>query len=151
MTARREWLFSRTMQAIEAMSILVLSCALALTSLGLFAQSDVVMTLGNEQVSIADFEAIFKKNNRDSVISKADLDEYMELFINFKLKVAEARSRGMDTVPAFVSELQGYRRQLTRPYLTDGELLEEMVRDAYLRKPEEVRASHILLLSLIHI
>ena len=145
MTARREWLFSRTMQAIEAMRILVLSCALALTSLGLFAQSDVVMTLGNEQVSIADFEAIFKKNNRDSVISKADLDEYMELFINFKLKVAEARSRGMDTVPAFVSELQGYRRQLTRPYLTDGELLDEMVRDAYMRKTEEVRASHILI------
>lgn len=145
MTTRREWLFSRTMQAIEVMRILVLSCALALTSLGLFAQSDVVMTLGNEQVSIADFEAIFKKNNRDSVISKADLDEYMELFINFKLKVAEARSRGMDTVPAFISELQGYRRQLTRPYLTDGELLDELVRDAYMRKTQEVRASHILI------
>lgn len=133
------------MQAKEAMRILVLSCVLALTSLGLFAQSDVVMTLGDEQVSIADFEAIFKKNNRDSVISQADLDEYMELFINFKLKVAEARSRGMDTVPAFVSELQGYRRQLTRPYLTDGELLDELVRDAYERKTQEVRASHILI------
>ena len=133
------------MQAKKAMRILVLSCALVLTSLGLFAQSDVVMTLGNEQVSIADFEAIFKKNNRDSVISKADLDEYMELFINFKLKVAEARSRGMDTVPAFVSELQGYRSQLTRPYLTDGELLDELVRDAYMRKTQEVRASHILI------
>ena len=106
---------------------------------------NVVMTLGDEQVTIQDFEAIFKKNNRDSVISAADLDEYMELFINFKLKVAEAKSRGMDTVAAFQSELAGYRRQLTRPYLTDGDLLDAIVEDAYERKTQEIRAAHILI------
>lgn len=109
------------------------------------AQQDIVMTLEDEKVTLADFEAIFMKNNRDSVITREDLDEYVELFINFKLKVAEARALGMDTAPAFVSELEGYRKQLTRPYLTDGELLDELVNQAYERKQQEVKASHILI------
>jgi hypothetical protein len=61
------------------------------------AQNDAVLTVGTETVSISDFEHIFLKNNRDSVITQEALDEYMELFINFKLKVQAAEALGMDT------------------------------------------------------
>ena len=105
---------------------------------------EAVLTVGEESVSLADFEHIFLKNNRDSIITEAALDEYMELFINFKLKVQAAEALGMDTVETFQKELAGYRTQLARPYLTNNELLDELVRQAWERKQEEVRARHIL-------
>ena len=109
------------------------------------AQENAVLTVGTESVSLADFKHIFLKNNRDSVITQAALDEYMELFINFKLKVQAAEALGMDTVGTFQKELSGYRTQLARPYLTNNDLLNELVRQAWERKQEEVRARHILI------
>ena len=76
-----------------------------------------VLTVAGESVSAEDFAHIFKKNNRDSLISNESLDEYMELFIDFKLKVKAAEDLGMDTATSFVNELAGYRKQLARPYL----------------------------------
>ena len=108
------------------------------------AQDEAVLTVGEETVSLADFEHIFLKNNRDSLITQAALEEYMELFVNFKLKVQAAEALGMDTVSTFQKELAGYRTQLARPYLTNNELLDELVRQAWERKQEEVRARHIL-------
>ena len=103
-----------------------------------------VLTVAGESVSAEDFAHIFKKNNRDSLISNESLDEYMELFIDFKLKVKAAEDLGMDTATSFVNELAGYRKQLARPYLVDNELLDELVAQAYDRTLEEVRASHLL-------
>lgn len=118
-----------------------------LMTLGAFAQDKkaVVLTIDNDQITKEEFENIFRKNNRDSVISQKSLDDYMELFINFKLKVKEARELGLDTVAKFRQELEGYRAQLARPYLTDNSMVDEMVREAYERQKEEVRARHILI------
>ncbi|MEY3398582.1 MAG: hypothetical protein RL220_1176 [Bacteroidota bacterium] len=104
----------------------------------------VVLAIDNENITLEEFENIFRKNNRDTQITPAALDEYMELFINFKLKVIEARSLGMDTAKKFINELAGYRSQLARPYLTDGALLDKLVAEAYDHMKTEVRASHIL-------
>jgi peptidyl-prolyl cis-trans isomerase SurA len=117
---------------------------LALLSSFCIAQDNIILTVEDENVSVEDFEAIFKKNNRDSAITKASLDEYMELFINFKLKVMEAKELGLDTNQSFIRELAGYRKQLARPYLIDNELLDEIVETAYERKKTEIRASHLL-------
>ena len=108
------------------------------------AQSSDVLDIAGERVSLDDFQHVYGKNNRDSVYSVEALDDYMELFINFKLKVREAEAMGMDTAEAFITELAGYRSQLARPYLVDGDLLDTMVEEAYQRKGMEVRASHIL-------
>lgn len=108
-------------------------------------ESEVILTVGDEKVTRAEFESIFKKNNRDADVSPEALDEYMELFINFKLKVKEAEVLGMDTVEKFIRELDGYREQLARPYLTDSEQNEALIREAYERKKEEIKASHILI------
>jgi peptidyl-prolyl cis-trans isomerase SurA len=103
-----------------------------------------VLEVGSELVTLADFKHVYGKNNRDSVYTVEALDEYMELFVNFKLKVLEAEALGMDTASAFKKELAGYRGQLARPYLVDGALLDALVDEAYERKGTEVRASHIL-------
>jgi peptidyl-prolyl cis-trans isomerase SurA len=109
------------------------------------AQNDpVLMTVDGVPVTRGEFEAIYKKNNKDVQVTREALDEYLELFINYKLKVREAEVQGMDTVGKFRSELEGYRKQLARPYLIDRDLNEALMREAYERMQQEVRASHIL-------
>jgi peptidyl-prolyl cis-trans isomerase SurA len=116
------------------------------TSNCLFAQDKnaAVLVVDGEPTSLEEFENIFRKNNRDSVISAQSLDEYMELFINFKLKVKEAKEAGLDTVKKFKNELDGYRAQLARPYLTDSDKLNDLVKEAYENYKQEVHAAHIL-------
>ncbi len=104
-----------------------------------------VLTVDGEPTSLEEFENIFRKNNRDSAITAQALDEYMELFINFKLKVKEAKEAGLDTVKKFKTELEGYRAQLARPYLTDADKLNDLVKEAYENYKQEVRAAHILI------
>src|SRR5690606_13831830 len=70
---------------------------------------------------------------------------YMELFKKFKLKVAEAEALGYDTIPKLKRELEGYQKQLALPYLTDSEMNQALVKQAYDRMKNEVRASHILI------
>lgn len=121
---------------------------LCLTSFQSFSQktkSPVILTIDSEEVTLEEFENIYRKNNRDSSITPKSLDEYMELFINFKLKVREARKLGLDTVKKFNQELEGYRAQLARPYLTDSDMLNDLINEAYDRQKTEIRASHILL------
>ena len=116
----------------------LLACNLA------FAQGQTVLTVGDEKVSISDFEHIYKKNNNEVAITKEGLDEYMDLFVKFKLKVVEAEALGMDTASDFTRELAGYRKQLARPYLVDTELLDEIVQEAFERQQTDIRARHIL-------
>ena len=123
--------------------MVVLSCA----SLNAFSQDKkaTILTIDGEAITLEEFDNIFRKNNRDSVITQQALDEYMQLFINFKLKVKEARALGLDTVAKFKTELEGYRAQLARPYLTDADVLNELMREGYDRLNQEIHASHILI------
>jgi peptidyl-prolyl cis-trans isomerase SurA len=124
----------------------ILSMVLAtVASLGLFGQdSPVLMTIADEQVTLAEFERIYKKNNNENSLNRQTPEEYLELFIKFKLKVKEAESLGMDTTAKFINELEGYREQLAKPYLADEESVEEMMKEAYERSKEDIQASHIL-------
>ena len=107
-----------------------------------------VLTIGDENVSLKEFENIFFKNNDLESFTKEYLDEYMELFINFKLKVKEAESLGMDTLSTFVNELEGYRKQLSKPYLKDKEFEESLLIEAYERTKYDLNVSHILIKEL---
>lgn len=121
--------------------------ALLIGSVDLFGQKKdpVLLTVDGQDITLSEFEAVYKKNNRDEVIDQEDLKEYLELYINFRLKVREAETLGLDTVKKFVEELKGYQKQLAKPYLTDKEVTEKLVREAYDRSLKDVRASHILL------
>jgi peptidyl-prolyl cis-trans isomerase SurA len=136
------------MKRIVGISIVLLSfCTttiLAQPGAGVAKSQQTVLTIDGETVSLEEFETIFKKNNRDSVITPASLDEYMKLYINFRLKVAEAKKLGLDTVAKFKNELAGYRTQLARPYLVDASMLDGLVQEGYNRLKEEVHGYHIL-------
>lgn len=115
-------------------------------SITLFAQKNpVVMEIDGKPITKSEFLQIYLKNNNDPKYDKASLDEYMELFRKFKLKVAEAESLGYDTIPKLKSELQGYRKTLSAPYLVDHETNDALVSEAYERYKKEIRASHILI------
>lgn len=104
----------------------------------------VLMTVDGQPVTRGEFEAIYKKNNKDAPVTKEALDEYLDLFINYKLKVRAAEELGMDTVGKFKTELDGYRKQLARPYLIDRNLNDELMKEAFDRSQWEIRASHML-------
>ncbi|MEM9050994.1 MAG: peptidylprolyl isomerase [Bacteroidota bacterium] len=125
--------------------IVVLFFAFAAPMFAQDGNDQVLMTIDDRKITRAEFEAIYKKNNRDSLITKEDLDEYVELFINFKLKVMEAEEMGMDTVARFKRELKGYRDQLARPYLVDKAVTDSLVKEAYNRMQSDVSAAHILI------
>jgi peptidyl-prolyl cis-trans isomerase SurA len=71
---------------------------------------------------------IYEKNNQETSLEKKSMEEYLELFINFKLKVTEAIAQGVDTTEAFKKELAGYRAQATPKYMQDQEALDSLIR-----------------------
>ena len=71
-------------------------------------QDEIVMEVGPEKVALSEFETTFKKNNEDKVITEQYLDEYAELYVDFKRKVLYAKENQMDTSKAFIKELAGY-------------------------------------------
>jgi len=112
-----------------------------------YCQNDpVLMTINDEEkVTKSEFERIYFKNNKDSLVDEKSVRDYLELFINFKLKVLEAKKLGLDTLPNFKQELQSYRKQLSAPYFIDKETEEKLLKEAYERKKWRIRTSHILI------
>lgn len=104
----------------------------------------VLMTINGKPVLKSEFEYIYNKNNSNNSLDKKSLEEYVDLFVNFKLKVEEAESQGIDTTKSFTNELKGYRDQLTKPYLTDSKAEEAVLMEAYNRLKEDIEVSHIL-------
>ncbi len=103
----------------------------------------VLMTIGNTKVTKGEFSRIYHKNNSNSDVKS--VNEYLTLFENFKLKVIEAENQGLDTLKKFKRELDGYIRQLEKPYFTDSTVDERLIKEAYERSKYDVRVSHILL------
>ncbi len=111
-----------------------------------FAQigdNSTLLTVGGDVVTRGEFMTIYKKNN--SAPTAISVTDYLDLFINFKLKVKEAKDLGLDTAKTFSSELRGYRKQLATPYLTDKEVNDKLLTEAYDRSKKDVRAAHILI------
>lgn len=127
----------------------ILLMTLTALSLGSRAQvnpSEVLMTIAGKDVTVGEFMAIYQKNNpADQSIDQKGLNEYLDLFINFKLKVREAEDLGLDTVTSFKTELAGYREQLAKPYFIDETTIDNLVQEAFDRSKQDVRASHIFI------
>jgi len=117
-------------------------------SLSVFSQTSdpLLLQIANEKITKNEFVKVFEKNNIKSEKPDAKaLEEYLDLYINFRLKVTEAKALGMDTVKSFRDELSGYRKQLAAPYLSDDQESEKIIREAYDHMQYDVRASHILI------
>ncbi len=121
-----------------------LSIVLMGASLLGFAQEDkVLMTINGEPIMASEFLYIYEKNNQETSLEKKSMEEYLDLFINFKLKVTEAIAQGVDTTQEFKDELKGYRAQATPKYLQDNDAIDSLVLLSYNRMANIRKASHI--------
>jgi len=105
----------------------------------------VLFTVAGTPVNVSEFKYIYTKTNAEKAdFSKASVDEYLDLYKKFKLKVARAREMQLDTIPSLISELAGYRRQLADSYLIDKEVTNKLVAELYDRTTQDVDISHIM-------
>jgi peptidyl-prolyl cis-trans isomerase SurA len=122
-----------------SLSIFLFSSTLCLAQV---PDEKVLMTVEGREVQAGEFIRMYNKSL--DPLNKTDIKDYLEQFIAFKLKVADAIQQGYDTTKAFRDELNGYRNQLAQSYLTDSDIKEKLLRKAYQRSLTEVNASHIL-------
>ncbi|MCB0463059.1 MAG: peptidylprolyl isomerase [Flavobacteriaceae bacterium] len=114
-------------------------------SFGQIKGKDVLFTVNNEPVFANEFIRVYNKN-LDLVQdeSQKDVDQYLNLFINYKLKLAEAKTLGFDKKPSYLREFESYKKQLSKNYLTDSNVTDALVKEAYDRISYDVYARHIL-------
>ena len=106
----------------------------------------VLMTIGDQDITVKEFCDVYYKNNlKSDVIEKKSVDEYLDLFTTFRMKVMEAERLQLDTSARFQKELAGYRKQLAKPFMSSDDITEELLEEAYQRKLKDIRASHILI------
>ena len=108
-------------------------------------ENSILLTIGDHQITAEEFLRIYQKNQQNLTSGqKTDMEDYLDLFVNFKLKVIEAKQMGLDTLPSVKNEINKYVNELAKPYLRDEETLNELLREAYERSQHEIKASHIL-------
>ncbi len=102
-----------------------------------------LLTVDGEEIRQSEFIYIYEKNNQETTLDQKSVDEYLDLFINFRLKVHEAEKLGLDTAASFKQELAGYRAQATPKYMTYEAGEDSMVRLSYDHIAHDRRAAHI--------
>jgi peptidyl-prolyl cis-trans isomerase SurA len=123
---------------------------LLMTSVATFAQKntkEVLFTIDQKPYYTDEFKRVYNKNLdlvKDE--SQKDLNQYLELYIGYKLKISKAYELGLQNGTAYINELKSYRNQLSKNYLTDTKVTKELVDEAYKRSLKEIKASHILVL-----
>lgn len=117
----------------------LLAVMLCCGSMALAQQADpVVMTINGQPVTRSEFEYSYNKNNAEGVIDKKSVDEYVDLFINYKLKVIAAQAARMDTARSFKTEFATYRDQQIRPAMITDADVEQRAREIYREAQQRV-------------
>lgn len=114
---------------------------------GIQAQEDpILFKVNDKEVRVSEFKYIYNKTNGEKAdYSEKSLKEYLDLYVNFKLQVAEGVDIGLSEKAEVKREQDQYKRQLASTYLTDREITEKLVKEAYERSKEDRRISHILI------
>jgi peptidyl-prolyl cis-trans isomerase SurA len=108
--------------------------------------SQVLMTVGSQSVPVSEFKAMYYNNlSKDSLKNPKALNNYLQLFIDFKLKVDAAEDARLDTTASFKQEMKEYRDKLAEPRMRDTAVQNQLVKEAYERSKWDVRAEHILI------
>ena len=123
-------------------------CALALASaLSLGAKNDVdpvLVRVAGKAVPLSEFEYLYHKNNSQQ-LELLTPEQYLQMFVDYKLKVADAEAAGLDTTATFRGEFLQYRDELAKPYLRDNSVADSLVAEAYGHYGDAVTVSHIML------
>src|SRR5690606_17372130 len=109
--------------------------------------TETLLHINGKPITTEEFVYLYRKNNqhKPEEFTREKIEEYFQLFINYKLKVEEAVARGLDTTAAFRREYNTYRQELLKPYLPDSKVIDSLVLLTYERLKQEVNASHILI------
>lgn len=127
------------LHVLSILTFLCVSCVFAQTE-------EVLFTVNNTEVTTAEFSRVYNKNiDLVQDEKQKDVDEYLKLYVNYKLKLEEATALGLDKESKYLNELASYRRQLAKKYLTDSEINEKLLKEAYNRTLNEVNVNHILI------
>lgn len=115
------------------MKIKSLLVAMSLMAGSAFAQTvdPIIMTIGGKNIKRSEFEYAYNKNAAETTIDKKSIDEYVDLFVNYKLKVIAAEEAGIDTTAAFRKEFLMYRDQQIRPTFIVDDDIEREARNIY--------------------
>ncbi len=129
------------------LSLIIPIYLLSVTSLHAADREDkVLIRIDDREITKSEFLDVYRKNNIESFVAEPkEVDEYLHMYVNFRLKVKAAKAQGLDTVSSFVDELKGYREQLAQKYLVDHDVTEKLIKEAWERSQYDVRASHILI------
>lgn len=130
--------------------VFFISLCLILCFQAAFAQNKtkdpVLFTVADKDVHVSEFSYIYSKTNgNEASYNRASLEEYLDLYVKFKLKVQKARDLKLDTIQQLQKELEGYRRQLADSYLINKEVTERLVKAAYERSKTDIDLHHIVI------
>lgn len=107
------------------------------------ASAQVLFTYGKTPVTVKEFQKAYQKNN--AADKNSSINDYLQLYINSKLKVKEALARGYDTMPQMQIELQNLREQILPNYMNDDEAVNKLVHEAFLRSQKDIHLAHIFI------
>ncbi len=112
---------------------------------GFSQNEEVLFSIDREKVTVEEFKNVYERN-LDLVVDEdsKNIDKYLDLYVNYKLKIKEAYALQLDTSRSYKRELATYKNQLAAPYLQDNAMLEKLVEEAYFRTKNEIKAKHIL-------
>jgi peptidyl-prolyl cis-trans isomerase SurA len=125
-------------------SILIGLMTIIMLQVSAQTEDPIVMKLGKENIKLSDFINTYRKNNDLKKATEQELRNYIDLYINFRLKYAEVEELHLDTIVALQEELASYRKQAAERYLTDKEVGDKLVEESLERIKWDIRASHIL-------
>jgi peptidyl-prolyl cis-trans isomerase SurA len=126
----------------------LLSICLTTLFCTIFAQNlnEVLFKVGDESITATEFINTFNKNNSLEKATANEVRDYLNLYINFKLKVKDGYDTQIDMTPTFQRELASYRQQSAKSYLVDKEVTDQLITEALERSKQMIRASHILVI-----
>lgn len=136
------------MKKITLMAVSLMYCAAVMGQV----DDPVLMKVDGKAITRGEFEYSFNKNNADGVLEKKTVEEYVPLYVNFKLKVAEALHQRMDTIASVRKELDGYKEQFVVADIVDSAYIEREARRTYDNTASRfggedlLEASHILVM-----
>ncbi len=126
--------------------VTLFTCCITAFSFAQINSNDVLFTVDDEPIKAKEFIRVYNKN-LDLVKDETqkDIDGYLKLFVNYQLKVKEAKRLGLDKDATYQREFTNYKNQLVKNYLSDSKVTDELVQEAYQRMATDVKASHILI------
>ncbi|MCC1485038.1 peptidylprolyl isomerase [Winogradskyella immobilis] len=109
--------------------------------------NETLLTIEGEAINVGEFLRLYNKNLdlvKDD--SQKDINTYLELFINYRLKLKEAQRLGLDNDANYKKEFTSYRKQLVKNYISENKVTDQLVKEAYDRLQYDIKASHVLIL-----